>query len=231
MFKKQEDRNQYIFNNFHTIISIVDLNEYQCRITKAKFDDSYNNAIVGVMTLSMSKRIMNEVMDIANTLKSPIYYQDTDSMHMLHKDVQSMAEEYKRVYNKDLIGSQLGQFHSDFDLKGAVGEVYSTKSVFLGKKCYMDYLEGFDKEGKKINGYHLRMKGITQAGLEDAKNKYGSFDEVYEKLAKDETIDFWLNANDKVMFEYLKSGGIRTRAKFIRSVNFKDMINDDDYEN
>ena len=36
----------------------------------------------GIITLDMSKRIMNEVMCLAEDIKIPIYYQDTDSMQM-----------------------------------------------------------------------------------------------------------------------------------------------------
>ena len=55
-----------------------------------------------------------------------------------------------------MIGTQLGQFHSDFDSeKGKVKS--AVKSIFLGKKAYVDKLELEDG----TFDYHLRMKGIS----------------------------------------------------------------------
>jgi hypothetical protein len=225
---------EYVYNHFNLIEEIIPLNKYQCTIIKTKFDDSYNLAHAGVMTLSYSKRIMNEVMGLANDNGIKVYYQDTDSMHLEKADVGKLENLYLKTYGKTLAGINMGNFHSDFELKGSVKklkgsdekhEVYSTKSIFLGKKCYMDYVAGVDKNGKVLAGYHLRMKGITEAGLEDAKDEYGSYDAVYERLAKGETINFTLNpeSKDKVMFEYTQQG-VQTRTKFVRKVNFKKII-------
>ena len=43
-----------------------------------------------------------------------VYYQNTDSMHIPRDDVTRLAEAFKNKYNLELIGNQLGQFHSDF---------------------------------------------------------------------------------------------------------------------
>lgn len=42
------------------------------------------------MVLSMSKRIMNEVMCTAEDIGCKIYYQDTDSMQMSKEDVEKL---------------------------------------------------------------------------------------------------------------------------------------------
>ena len=44
--------------------------------------DHSNMAHIGGMILSMARRIMNEVLDLANDLNIPVLYQDTDSMHI-----------------------------------------------------------------------------------------------------------------------------------------------------
>ena len=54
----------------------------------------------------------------------------------------------------------MGEFHVDFALPGACGEIYAKESFFLGKKCYLDVLESTDKDGKVITGMHIRMKGV-----------------------------------------------------------------------
>jgi hypothetical protein len=76
---------------------------------------------------------MNEVFSVAEDNGMKIFYQDTDSCHMLKKNVNILALAYKNKYNRDLIGKNLGQFHSDFpDINGR--EAYSNKSIFCGKK-------------------------------------------------------------------------------------------------
>ena len=93
----------------------------------------------------MSKRIMNEVMTLAEDEGLNIWYQDTYSMHINYEQVELLALAFKNKYNRDLIGEDMSQFHIDFDLDGACGEIYSTESYFLAKKVYIDKLESVDK--------------------------------------------------------------------------------------
>ena len=67
----------------------------------------YNYCHCGVEILSMSKRIMNEVMCLAEDFKLSIYYQDTDSMHINYEDVEILSKEFKNKYNRDLIGKDM----------------------------------------------------------------------------------------------------------------------------
>ena len=77
--------------------------------------------------------IMNEVFNVANDIDCPIYYTDTDSLHCKFDDVIKIENKYRDVYDKELNGKNLEQFHTDFDLDGACSEIYATKSIFLGK--------------------------------------------------------------------------------------------------
>ena len=52
------------------------------------------------------------------------------------------------------------QFHIDFDLDGACGDIYSTESYFLAKKVYIDKLESVDKHGNTITADHFRLKSV-----------------------------------------------------------------------
>ena len=50
-------------------------------------DTHFNNSLLGIQILSMSKRIMNEVMCLAYDIGCHIFYQDTDSMHIYKDDL------------------------------------------------------------------------------------------------------------------------------------------------
>lgn len=224
--KKRNDN--YNYNNYNTIKSIEILNNEQKEYTLYAPDKSYNRNHIACMILSMSKRIMNEVFNVANDLNIPIYYTDTDSIHLPYDSVPLIEEEYRNRYNRELTGKNLGQFHIDFDLKNSVGEVYSTKFIALGKKSYFDKLEGKDKDGNTITGFHTRMKGISRAGLEHEQKKYpNGYEGLYEKLAKGEKITFILNPtdveNNKKNPKFIFKDGtvsIRPENSFIREVLF-----------
>ena len=78
------------------------------------FDDFYVPNFIGVQILSMSKRIMNEVMCLAEDLNIMIYYQDTDSMHIRADQYDDLCRLFKEKYGRDLNGKNFGQFHNDF---------------------------------------------------------------------------------------------------------------------
>ena len=160
-----DKKEQFIADNFNNIIDIKLLNQLQSVATITKLDSSYNMSHVGCFILSYSKRIMNEVFNIANDNKCTLYYTDTDSIHCNYDDVVIIEEGFRKVYNRELTGKNMGQFHIDFNMKNAEGEIYATKSIFLGKKCYIDKLQSINKEGKIINDYHYRMKGVNDQGI------------------------------------------------------------------
>jgi hypothetical protein len=224
--KENEGLNNYIYSNFNTIKTINKLNDNNYEIEKLSVDTSYNRAHIGCAILSMSKRIMNEVFNIANDNNYPIYYTDTDSLHCNLEDVSRLEAKYKEKYNKELNGKQLEQFHTDFDLDGATTEIYATKSIFLGKKSYLDVLESKNEKGEIIKGFHIRLKGITTEGLLDASKRYkNSYEGLYEDLSEGKEIDFILNPYNeeenkyKVLFEYDKLG-VKTKNEFHRVVKF-----------
>ena len=210
----------YVYNNFRTIKWYRKVNEYNYEIERLKVDDSNNRGHIGCAILSISKRIMNEVFDIANDNGFPIYYSDTDSLHCNFDDVKPLEDKYKEIYGKELNGKNLEQFHTDFDLDGAFDEIYATKSIFLGKKSYIDCLESKDKDGNTITGFHIRLKGITEEGLKYEASKYrDSYAGMYEDLANGNELNILLNPKDKVLFEY-KRGFVATKGDFYRKVKF-----------
>mgnify|MGYP003635934425 CR=1 FL=1 len=227
-YEKKENKtfDNYICNNYETIDSFRHINDTICEITENSVDDGDNLSQVGCAILSMSKRIMNEVFDVCNTNNYPIYYTDTDSLHMNYEDVAKFETKFQEKYNRNITGKYLGQFHIDFDLDGAKSDIYSTKAIFLGKKAYMDILESKDKDGNIISGLHIRMKGATSEGLEHLSKQYkGGIVEVYERLSKGEEIKCLLNPfneeenSKKVMFDFT-NGGIKTKEPFYRTLKF-----------
>ena len=220
------NKENYIYRNFDRIKSFEELNEDDLKFKMLQADETYNRGHIGSLVLSMSKRIMNEVFNVANDAKLVIYYSDTDSMHLNLEDIAKLEKLYYDTYRRELKGKQLGQFHTDFELEGAVGEIYATKSIFLGKKTYMDKLESVDENGKKIEGYHIRMKGITKEGLEHAAKQYdNSYLDLYQELMTGVEKEILLNpTNDetnkeKVMFQF-GNNFVKTRGDFVRTVKF-----------
>ena len=216
--------NNYTFHKITTLMSEKDI-EDKNKIYEVKtinpINNHFNNASCGVEVLSMSKRIMNEVMCLSEDLKLKIYYQDTDSMHIRNIDIKKLNDNFKLKYNKELIGKNMGQFHTDFTSKILDKKtIYAKRSIFLGKKCYIDELT--DKKGKVID-YHIRMKGISEDAIKyhaylDFKNDpYALFKYLYE--GNEYTFDLTCN-NLKCCFESVNMNTIRSREAFNRKVRF-----------
>jgi hypothetical protein len=220
--------NNYMYNNFATIKSYRRINLLVCEVSRICADNSHNRGHIGCAILSTSKRIMNEVFDVANTENLPIFYTDTDSLHCKRNDVSKLEAAYKTRFGKQLNGKQLEQFHTDFNLEGAGKdcEIYAVKSIFLGKKSYFDQLESKDSDGNTITGFHLRMKGITSEGLLHASKDFeDGYLGLYKHLAAGNEMSMILNPfnpitkKEKVLFEF-KNGSVRTRKPFARRVKF-----------
>ena len=211
----------YICKHYNSIKEIIELpNGHDYKIKQYKtIDKHFNNVSCGVEVLSMSKRIMNEVMCLAEDEKLNIYYQDTDSMHINTEQVKILAEKYKVKYDRDLIGKGMGQFHTDFDSEKIKGDIWAKESIFLGKKCYLDVLTGNDGN----IDYHIRMKGVSEDSIKDYayKNNKTILD-VYTDLYNGEEITFDLCCEgSKVNFEFKKNMEIVSRDKFERKIKFE----------
>ncbi len=214
----------YIIKNWNTIEKFYD-NGKQYHITMSKLDISYNMGHVGCAILSMSKRIMNEVQNTASDNNLPIYYQDTDSIHMNDNQVSILEEKYYEKYNRVLTGKDLGQFHVDFNMKAPVdkkSKIIARRSIFLGKKAYIDELLGYDKDGNEHIQYHQRMKGINSIALAAKAKEYGNPFEFYRHIATTtEKEKMILNPAGAVSFEY-KGGKVRSRTvgEFVRWIKY-----------
>ena len=238
LLKRPEDKlvnihsskiDKYVDKNI-SLIKQMELHGDNYLIKLKHFDYKHKNMChIGGMILSMAKRLMNEVMSIADDLNIPIYYTDTDSMHILDKtnlddesNITKLCKEYKKIYygsrlhnGGKLYGSNLGQFHNDFVSSKGNSVLHSRKLIALGKKAYMDVLVTKDKNNVIEEEYHVRLKAVNSNGLSEYPNK----EELYTKLYNGEKIAFDLTYNNGVNF-ILSSSGIQTRTQFIRNISF-----------
>ena len=161
--------------------------------------------------------VMNRVMATAEQAGIPIFYQDTDSMHVLEKDVPRIADLFQFKYHQPLIGKNMCQFHNDFDeFEGSQGEIHSRKLIALGKKSYLDIL--VDEQGNE--GYHIRLKGIPkQVILNKCKRMGISVEELFERMHEGESMTFDLLDGSNA-FRKSKTFQQTNLPKFARTLRF-----------
>lgn len=212
----------FIEKNHSKIKEAIDINTNLVGITVNKqIDDFFTPTLMGVQILSMSKRLMNEVMCTAEDNDIPIYYQDTDSMHIENDKIPLLADKFKERFGRELIGKNLGQFHNDFD--ELEHNPVSIESYFLGKKAYIDKLTNDDGE----IAYHIRMKGVTGSCIElEANRKFdGDVMMLYNHLANNNNLTF--NLTDvKAKFKNNKNKTVSNLTEFKRTIKFIGETND-----
>ena len=108
-----------------------------------------------------------------------------------------------------------------------MSDVRSVGLIVLGKKCYIDRLEGTDKDGVKQYSYHIRLKGVSPDAINHYVNTRRLTDQdysewnVYEDLYNGESVTFDLNVNNKVRFEKSKDQEYGTFVgSFKRTIKF-----------
>lgn len=222
--KKYIDNNEfekYVVKHYDSIIRVQQLHNNSYEITRlSHINEHLNLAHIGVEVLSMSKRIMNELMCLADDIDVDIYYQDTDSTHTPVKDIPRLKDAYFKKYNRELEGNKMGQFNCDFESNILKGKVRSVESVFLGKKCYIDKLQG-DEEN--VYDYHIRMKGVSGDAINDKiYNEFTNPIELYKSLFNGVAEKFDLCCSGKkACFENMTNGLMSTKHLFERIVKFQ----------
>ena len=219
---------KYVSKNYNSIDYYTEFGtdekykKYRIKIIKP-IKKVYNYAHCGVEILATSKRIMNEVMCLAEDNDMPIFYTDTDSMHLEDKNIEPLAKLFEEKYKRQLIGKNMGQFHSDFASSLIKKDIMAIKSIFLGKKMYIDVLEGKDENNNVIQDYHIRMKGVSESSIlyYCLINKIDPY-ELYKKLYENEKIKFDLACGgNKCSFEYNANYSICSKSDFIREVSVR----------
>ena len=225
----------FVNNHFNRIkwFNRMNNNEWRFELYK-EIDTHYNRQHVACEVLSVSKNIMNEVMCLAEDIGAMIHYTDTDSMHIDFDMVETLGQEFKKKYNRELIGKKLGQFHTDFEFSGSyrtvdgklekvgdsmesVGEIKAVESYFIGKKTYLDKL--VDEAGQEC--YHIRLKGIPAKCIQAKcdEDYHGSPMGLYKDLYEGKTVSFDLTSGGNCVFKSNKNHTMTTSA-MIRDVTF-----------
>ena len=219
----EEKHKKYLSYNHNFIKEFTKIceNKYVYKVQKS-VNNHFNMCHIGSEILSWSKRIMNEVMCLAEDLDIHIFYQDTDSMHILDSQIKTLADAFYNKYGCKLIGKQLGQFHTDFSVidsrdengKKEIKNITAIESYFLGKKCYIDKLTCENKEEEQYmkTKYHIRMKGIPVTSIDKPL-------ETYKTLFEGKAITFNL-LKGKPKFKKDKDFSIISLTKFERKIQF-----------
>lgn len=225
IFKNHNNKSfhNFIVNNYENIVEYTQINDHLTKIViKKSIMTHFAPVHLACQVLTMSKRIMNQVMCLAEDNDIKIYYQDTDSMHINNDSINLLSELFKKKYNKDLIGSNMGQFHSDFDVFDSEGHknkkaenIIACESIFLGKKCYIDKLQYNNKDSDEIQySYHMRMKGVCSKAIKDV----GEPLETYKKLYRGHSVMF--NLAPYCVMQVTKGLRMVARESFNRILNF-----------
>jgi len=217
-FNSIEERNDYIIRHHNHIESCSEIANGKWVIkTNCPTKIHYSRPHIGSEILATSKRIMNEVMCLAEDNGIRIYYQDTDSMHIEDEHIGKLSDLFIKKYNRELIGKKMGQFHCDFSFDCDPDyEPYAVETIILGKKCYLDIVRVL-KDGKESFEPHIRLKGIPQRAIKNHE-KYNIM-EIYEKLFKKEEIIFDLKKSGCIM-EFKRDYKINERLEFKRYITF-----------
>lgn len=200
-------------SSLQDIISIEEISNLQSLMNRHSVeDDTQMPNIISVMVLSMSKRIMNELIGIiCNDLGEEhpgIYYTDTDSIHMDVDLIEPLRKRYRELYGTEVMGDTVGKFHLDYESSItdnlAVTDVQILKfkpenindrewieknmvvcnlAMYCGSKCYLEIFEGLCRKTGKIRREVVKkLKGVSAVGLEAVIAKYDG--EEYEKYLK-----------------------------------------------
>jgi hypothetical protein len=209
VIKDNDKVDDYIRENFERLISMEECG-IQSILTLRKSKLGHSSLVhVGGMILSMARRMVNEVEDLATDLGVHVLYQDTDSLHVVDKcedysgGIENLIINYQKRYGKDLVGLNLGQF--DYDLKGE--NKTSKKCIILGKKAYIHWV---DSENQKYV-----MSGVNSNAMNEHPDKLS----LYERLFKGEEIAFDLAYGGGPIFNYRDV--VTTKEKCEKKVSYK----------
>ena len=208
--------NEFWYRKYNYIVEDIQLNDSKIHAIKTikPIDNHFNFSLLGIQVLSMSKRIMNEVMCLAYDIGCHIYYQDTDSFMIMTDELPKLEDAFKQKYNRELRGTSLGQFHSDFPTINNHSEIPVSKhAIFLMKKMYYHHI--VDSTGDE--DYVIRGKGLTQTSIKQVAKRMGGIRELYEYLYKGNVVAFDL-AENQASFKMNKNMTISTNEHFIRNV-------------
>ena len=201
--------------NYNKIIEVPYENDDMAIIkVRTQIDKHFNFSLLGIQVLSMSKRIMNQVMCLGFDIGCHIYYQDTDSFMIERDDLPRLEEAFEKKYNRPLRGKTMGCFHNDFPTINGHDEVpHSIEAYFIMKKVYIHRIT--DSTGDI--DYVIRGKGITQQSIKYAAGRKGGFMNLYRALFQGNEVSFDLT-DGQPSFDMRNDFTVSTRKKFERRI-------------
>ena len=218
-YDKRENWEEFFNANAYRIEEIAMLDDKHIQVKCHELDLSHNYVQFGSNVLAMARRIIERVMSLAEDMEElhpecapGLFYTDTDSMH-IRKDLLKYTEEaYLAKYGSSICGTDLCQFHIDFDppknFKKGEEVIGANESWFIMKKIYADQLIG--TEGSIA--YHQRMKGVPSDLVKWID---------YEKIYNDEPVIFDLLEGSHVSFFY-ENGHVGSRRDMKRVISTKE---------
>ena len=157
-------------NNYKVIDSKTLPNGLYAVRTRRTIDNHFNFCLFGVQIFSMARRIMTEVISLAESIDVELFYSDTDSLFLKYEDLHRLEEAFRLKFDRELIGDELGSFK--IELSNIV------ESYFVAKKIYLLKLE----DGTFVNA----LKGIPQQSID----LYADIENVYKQLYQGEEVEF-----------------------------------------
>jgi hypothetical protein len=210
--KDKDKVNDYISNNFEHLIDMEECHNQSIISINEDDVDHSNMAHIGGLILSVARRIINEVLDVAKQLDICVLYTDTDSLHIAG-DIDILIEAYRARFGRELIGIDLGQFGYELKYPGHT-DIYSERAIILGKKAYLHVVSGINTDGIRETYNYCRMKGVNSYAMNEYQDKIN----LYERLYSGEKIPFDLTYGDAVMFQF--KGSVITRETYIKKILF-----------
>lgn len=222
-FNNKDEALKYLVLNYNQIkegVSSVGNYKFKALIQK-EISNHFNYPHLGSQILSMSKRIMNEVMCLAEDNNIKIFYQDTDNIHMFLNDIDKLNKLFKLKYNRDLVGENLGQFYYNFEYKNEKN-LYAIVSIYLDKKCFLNILKNKKMNKNNKYGYYMELDNVSVDVINyHAKKWYGNVENhkqlinIYDDLYNGKKLSFDLTCDQLI------SNKFDVCDKFIRVIQFK----------
>jgi len=237
----------YLSKNINRILTIQKVGyNFEIKLTNSVYKH-YNKAHIACQVLSVSKRLMFEVLDIANENDIDVFYCDTDSMHIDNAKIQLLTEKYEEKYSeikgknyKGFEGSDMTNFHLDFNLgldykklaemRDAENEKYGTsleisdiiKNNNIEVKAIKTIIVGrkayFDHVVNGTGGFEM-LKKLKGVGKKAWDEYKNDIAGVYERLFNGEAITFNQLYGGAPSFDCTNSGAF-SRTRFERTVQF-----------
>jgi hypothetical protein len=193
---------------------------FRVEVQKATADFA-NNCLLGGHVLAKSKRIMNEVMCLAYDLGCRIFYQDTDSFFIAIEDLPKLEVEYKKVYHRELMGEDLGQFHHDFkSMDGRKNVECDSESYFIQKKTYCCKLlmkDGSENITYRAKGFNLKAIQKEAIRRNPQMNNVEAILQFYKDIYNGERIKLD-NTDGGVIFKYNSKFEVKTLPSMVRTL-------------